>query len=132
MQCLLGESLAIMNEQKVTEMFQRMMGVGFEELQGMVSDTISGILDPNKLMEFIRSMGIDASQLPGMMSQQPGFDAYQVFGLEKSASDEEVKHRYRELISKLHPDASGTPATTFMFRLVLASYEIIRKERGLQ
>lgn len=113
-------------------MFQRMMGVGIEELQGMISDALSGMLDPGKLMGFIRSIGIDSSQLPGIMSQQPGFDAYQVFGLEKSASDEEVKQRYRELISKLHPDATGTPATTFMFRLVLVSYEIIKKERGLQ
>ena len=109
-----------------------MMGVGFEELQGMVSDTISGMLDPKKLMDFIKSMGIDTAQLPGTMSQQPGFNPYQVLGLEKSASDKEVRHRYRELISKLHPDTSGTPATTFVFRLVLASYEIIKKERGWQ
>ena len=127
-----GDSLAIMNEQRVNRMFQRMISVGLEELQGMVSDTLSGVLDPGKLMSFIQSMGINISKLPGMMSKQPGFDPYQVLGLEKSASDADIKHRYRELINKLHPDASGTPATNFVFRLVLASYETIKKERGWQ
>ena len=121
-----------MNEQRVNRMFQRMISVGLEELQGMVRDALSGVLDPGKLVNLIQSMGIDLSKLPGMMSQQPGFDPYQVLGLEKSASDADIKRRYRELINKLHPDASGTPATNFVFRLVLASYETIKKDRGWQ
>jgi hypothetical protein len=35
---------------------------------------------------------------------QAAFDPYQVLGLDQSASDEEVKKRYRELLFKLHPD----------------------------
>ena len=121
-----------MTGDRVTNMLRRMMSVGLEEMQGIVNDALIGTLDPEKLMDFIKSMGFDISQLPGMMSQQPGFDPYQVLGLEKSASDEEVKHRYNELIHRLHPDKSGTPATAFLFRTVLAAYEIIKKQRGWQ
>ena len=36
-------------------------------------------------------------------------DPYQVLGLERGASDEEVKKAYRRLAKKYHPDAN--PAT---------------------
>ena len=91
-----------------------------------------GQLDPNQITGFMKSMGFEPSQLGGMMSQQPEFDPYQVLGLNKSARQEEVKQRYRELAFKLHPDKSGTSATNFLFQIVLAAYEIIKRERGWQ
>jgi len=117
-------------EDRVSRMQQRMLGVLLEEIQGWMDDLLKGMLDPCKIMGFMRSMGFDVSQLPGMMSQRAGFDPYQILGLDKSASDEEVKHRYRELVHKLHPDKSGTPGTDFLFQLVMAAYEMIKKERG--
>ena len=95
----------------------------------MVNDVLSDALEPSRLADFIRSMGVDISQLPGMMSQQPSFNPYQVLGLEKSASDEEVKHRCRELLYKLHPDTAGARGTEFLFTLVMKAYEQISKER---
>ena len=47
-----------------------------------------------------------------------------------SASDEEIKSRYHELLFKLHPDTSGTEATRFLLQIVLASYNLIKGERG--
>jgi preprotein translocase subunit Sec63 len=109
-----------------------MLKVLMEELQGWVNDLMKGMLDPSKIMGFIRSMGFDPSKLSGMMSQQPGFDPYQVLGLDKSASDDEVKHRYRELVNKLHPDTAGVEGTEFMFQMVMAAYNLIKIQRGWQ
>ena len=53
-------------------------------------------------------------------------------GLDKSASEEEVKKRYRELLRKLHPDTAGVEGTAFLLQMVLAAYEMIRQERGWQ
>ena len=112
--------------------YQRWIGVLLEEMQGWTNNLFRDALDPAKLMDLMRQMGMDLSQLPGMAGRQPGFDPYQILGLDKSASDDEVKKRYRELINKLHPDKSGTPGTSFLLQMVLAAYEIIKRERGLQ
>ena len=109
---------------------QRVLGVFTEELQEMINAALRDMIDPGKLMGFIRAMGFDPSQLPGMMSQQPSFDPYQILGLDKSAPDEEVKKRYRAFAFKLHPDTAGTPGTDFLLNIVLAAYEMIKKQRG--
>jgi DnaJ-domain-containing protein 1 len=106
------------------------MQVMMEEIMGWANDLLHGMLDPAKIVEFVRAMGVDLSQLPGMIGGQSGFDPYQVFGLDRSASDEEIKSRYHELLFKLHPDTSGTEATRFLLQLVLASYNLIKGERG--
>ena len=76
------------------------------------------------------SMGIDLSRMPGMVGQPQGFDPYRVLGLEKTASDEEVKKRYRQLLVKLHPDTAGVKGTDFLLQMVIAAYREISKERG--
>jgi len=103
-----------------------------EELFGAMNDMLGGVLDPAVIMQLMRNYGIDVSQLSGMVSQQPGFDPYRVLGLDKTAGDDEIKKRYRELLRKLHPDTSGTEGTAWFFQMVLAAYEKIRKERGWQ
>jgi DnaJ-class molecular chaperone len=82
-------------------------------------------------MAFVQSnMGLDMSQALGGIKQQPGYAAYKILGLERSATEQEVKHRYNELIRILHPDKSGTPGTNYLFQWVLAAYEEIKQERG--
>ena len=61
-----------------------------------------------------------------------GIDPYRVLGLDKTASDEQVKTRYRELVRKLHPDTSGTEGTSLFFQMVLAAYQVIKEERRWQ
>lgn len=116
-------------EDPFIRMQRRAWGVIIEELQVWIRNLLLGMLDPSQIMSFIQSIGLDISQLPGMLQQQPEFDPYQVLGLDKSASDEEVKHRYRELLHILHQDKSGTPGTNFLFRMVMAAYETIMKQR---
>ena len=96
-----------------------------------MNEAAKGVLDP-RLQEILKGMGIDMSQLRGMTNGQTAVDPYSVLGLDRSASDEEIKKRYIELVHVLHPDKSGTPATGRFFQMVLAAYELIKRERGRQ
>jgi|Deesub1362B_J571_1020462.scaffolds.fasta_scaffold07880_3 hypothetical protein len=109
------------------------MAKGMQEgMREVIEELMKGMLDPAKLAELARAMGIDMSELTGIMGKRPGFDPYMVLGLDKSASDEEIKKRYNELVHQLHPDKSGTPGTNFLFQMVVAAYEMIKRERGWQ
>jgi len=91
--------------------------IDFQQETGKwIQDLLRDSFDPAGMMGFLKGMGI-------------GFDPYRVLGLDKSASDDEVKYRYNELIHKLHPDKSGTPGTNFLFQMVLAAYELIKRQR---
>jgi len=68
------------------------------------------------------------SKLSGI-GMPPQFDYYQILGLDKSASNEEVKKRYRDIMIKIHPDK--TEGTHFLAQLVNIAYEAITKERGI-
>jgi hypothetical protein len=118
---------------KILMKMQKGMAQGMQEgMQEALDELMKGILDPAKLMEMMKGMGIDPSQLSGMMGKAPGFDPYRVLGVDRSASDEEVKKRYRELLHKLHPDTSGTPGTEFLMQMLISAYELIKRERGWQ
>ena len=64
--------------------------------------------------------------------------AYEVFGLPRSASDDEIRARYRELISKYHPDKFAglndpefTRLAAEKFQQVQGAYEEIKRARGM-
>ena len=86
--------------------------------------------NPEAFMRFVIGMGIDLSRIPDLVGQPGGFDSYRVLGLEKTATDEEVKKRYRELLVKLHPDTAGVKGTDFLLQMMIAAYQQIAKERG--
>lgn len=112
---------------------QKGMAQGIQEATSEVLDELTKVaLDPAKLAELMKKLGVDSAQLSGMMGKAPGFDPYRVLGLDKSASNEEIKKRYRELLHKLHPDTSGTPGTEFLLQMVMGSFELIKRERGWQ
>ena len=64
-------------------------------------------------------------------------DYYEVLGLKKGASDDEIKKAFRKLAMKYHPDRVSTlgedvqKAAAEKFRQVKEAYETIKKERGL-
>jgi DnaJ-class molecular chaperone len=66
----------------------------------------------------------------GDSAPRSGLDPYWVIDLEKSATDEQVKKRYRELAMKLHTDTAGIEGTESLFKLVTAAYQQISRERG--
>ena len=54
-------------------------------------------------------------------------DPYKVLGLERGASDEEVKKAYRRLAKKYHPDANpGDEAAARKMQEINAAYEQIK------
>jgi DnaJ-domain-containing protein 1 len=129
----MGNPLARVIQQGLQAMAEAMQ----EELGRMSQQLVQGMLTPEMLTSLIemmrqslKGMGMDIGQVSGMMGQQPGLNPYVVLGLDRSASDEDVKKRYRELVRKLHPDTGGTEGTAFLLQMVLGAYEMIKRERG--
>ena len=96
------------------------------EVLGFGSDQV------DRLIDFIRG----TQRSPGMQ-QQSLEDAYQVLGVESSASDAEVKTAYRRLMSRHHPDklvAKGLPEemmklATEKTKEIQSAWEQIREYR---
>src|ERR1700733_4605401 len=54
-----------------------------------------------------------------------GHDYYALLGLERGASDQEVKKAFRRLARELHPDVSDAPDAEVRFREVSEAYEVL-------
>jgi hypothetical protein len=120
-----------MMEDPTVRTLRRWMQVLQEEWGNFIEGILRGTFSPAMMVQFLKCMGIDISQFQEMMqSTGTNFDPYWILKLDRSASDEEVKKRYRELVGKLHPDKSGTAGTSSLFQMVLTAYEMIKKERG--
>jgi len=65
-------------------------------------------------------------------------DAYKVLGLDRNASDEEVKKAYRSMAMKHHPDKVANlgedvrKAAEEKFKSIQNAYERIKRERGIK
>jgi molecular chaperone DnaJ len=53
-------------------------------------------------------------------------DLYEILGVGRDASQDDIKKAYRRLARELHPDVSPDPATEERFKEVTAAYEILR------
>ena len=109
---------------------ERILKVIREEVQGWMDALLCDVFNPEAFLRLVASMGIDLSRIPNMVGQPDGFDCYRLLGLEKTATDEEVKKRYRELLIKLHPDTAGVKGTDFLLQMMIAAYKQIAQERG--
>ncbi len=77
-------------------------------------------------------VAVDFSGLGDLAASGPRLDPYRVLGLTRSASDEEVRKRYRELLRHLHPDTAGVEGTEALLQVVMAAYGMIKKDRNWQ
>ena len=87
-----------------------------------------------KIFELVKDNNSISMGIPNIMGMtsgpMPGFDYYRVLGLDNTASNNEIKERYRVIMNKLHPDIAGEEMN-FIASLVNAAYEVICKERGI-
>ena len=108
---------------------ERMLGEMRNNVLGWMDDLLCDAFNPESFLRYVAGMGIDLSQVPNLVGRRDGFDPYRVLGLDKTATDEEVKKRYRELLIKLHPDTAGVRGTDFLLQMMIAAYQQITKER---
>jgi DnaJ-domain-containing protein 1 len=96
------------------------------------SMSIESLLNDPRFKEMLKQFGSIGFRAPGQCqgAEQMATDyCYRILGLDKSASDDEVKKRYRDLVKKLHPDVAGQE-TAQLFMLVQMAFEQIARERG--
>ena len=81
----------------------------------------------------------DARRIPPRAAMSSGAkDPYAVLGLDRNASDRDVKNAYRKLISQHHPDKLGDVPEELKRRAeqrageINAAYEKLRAERGIK
>ena len=107
-----------------------MLRVIAEGMQRWMNALLHDAFDPEIFLCFVTSLGIDPSRIPGMVGRKPGLDPYHVLGLERTATDEEVKKRYRAFLMKLHPDSAGMAGTERLLQMIRVAYQQIAEERG--
>ncbi len=115
-----------------------MMGEIQKQMGQVSQQIVQGLLTPemlygcmNTLLESLGAMGLDSSQFRGQRGKQMGLDPYQILSLSELASDEEVRNRYRFLMSRLHPDRAGSELE-FLATLVNVAYQEICQRRGMK
>jgi len=54
-----------------------------------------------------------------------GKDYYKILGVEKSASDEEIKKAYRKMALKYHPDKNKSPGAEEKFKEIAEAYDVL-------
>ena len=111
---------------------ERILGEMRSNVHRWMDELLRDAFDPESFLRYIASLGIDLSQVPKLLGQRDDLDPYRVLGLEKTATDEEVKKRYRELLIKLHPDTAGVRGTDFLLQMMIAAYQQVVKERRWQ
>lgn len=54
-----------------------------------------------------------------------GKDYYHILGIEKGATDEDIKKAYRKQALKFHPDKNKSPQAEEKFKEVAEAYEVL-------
>jgi len=98
-------------------------------LLGCMDEVLGQAMTPEAILGLLAAMGRDASRAPEMSGQKEA-EPYHVLGLDRTATDEEVKTRYRKLMFILHPDTAATRGTEYVCQQVTEAYQKIARERG--
>jgi len=109
---------------------ERILGEMHDSGLGLMDDLLRKAFNPQIFLRYAASLGIDLSQGPKTVSRTDGVDPYQLLCLDKTATDGEVKKRYRNLMRVLHPDTAESEGTNRLCQVVNEAYQQIAKERG--
>uniref|UniRef100_H3CTA2 DnaJ heat shock protein family (Hsp40) member B12a n=1 Tax=Tetraodon nigroviridis TaxID=99883 RepID=H3CTA2_TETNG len=71
------------------------------------------------------SKSYTAEQLEAVRKIKGCKDYYQILGVEKSASEEDLKKAYRKLALKFHPDKNHAPGATEAFKAIGNAYAVL-------
>ena len=116
--------------QKLLREQERILGEMQSHIHRWMDDLLRDAFNPESVFRMVESMGLNFSQIYGMTKPQENPDPYRVLDLDRTATDQEVRERYRKLVKKLHPDTSGDSNTVYMFWMLDSAYQQIAKERG--
>jgi len=109
---------------------EKILGEMRSNVHRWMDELLRNAFDPESFLRYIASLGIDLSQVPKLLGQRDDLDPYRVLGLEKTATDEEIKTRYRILLRVFHPDTAAFEGSDHFFQEVTEAYQQIAKERG--
>jgi len=115
---------------KLFEAQQQAIKALSQGLLGCMNDLLGKAASPEAILGFLVAMGLDTSGNPKVPSQVGGNDPYKVLGLKSTATEEEVRTRYRKLMFILHPDTAASEGTEYSCQQVTEAYQKIAKERG--
>lgn len=120
---------------------------GIHSVEKKILEHIAKVLGFNNLHLNLLIQSYEAQQRFHQSGQQTTYnvkerlaDAYQVLGVEASASDKDTKRAYRKMMSQHHPDklvAKGLPEDMMQVakeksQEIQAAWELIRKDRGIR
>jgi len=114
----------------LTKFNKEFMGEVSKDVGNIMLSSLKGI-DIGQLLKGISpDMWLKMAGMAGISGfQMPGDSPYKILGLERTASDEEVKQRYRDLLKKIHPDTAGVKGTEFLVAMIVQAYKQIEIER---
>lgn len=107
---------------------------GIARADGDVSDAEVQTLQ--RLANLLQVPPMDFRSVQGMFKQNLDSD-YEILGLEKSASDDEVKKAYRKMAVRYHPDKVASLGEEYQkgakekFQRIQEAYDNIKKARGM-
>ena len=108
-----------------------------EALQGICRHLGIPLAQLDRLEEMLRA-GFGRGGYDAAAAETSMHDAYQLLGVDESASDSELKKTYRRMMSQHHPDklvSRGLPEqmikdATEKTQQIKAAYELIKKSRS--
>jgi len=112
-------------EERSRKAQQEMADAANAMLSQWLNQLLRGIADDPLINQFWTGTKMGNQEKPRF-----SLDPYRVLGLEKTATDDQVKKRYRELARYYHPDTATVQGTEFSFYQLQAAYEMIIRARG--
>lgn len=107
---------------------------GIAQADGQVSDAEISTLQ--RIAHLLQVPPMDFRSVQGMFKQNLDGD-YEVLGVDKSASDDEVKKAYRQMAVRYHPDKVASLGEEYQkgakekFQRIQEAYDNIKKARGI-